>query len=298
MALGRPARVTIGLPVFNGERHLRQAIESVLTQDYDDLRLVIGDNASTDGTLDLCRSYAERDPRVTLLESDVNRGAAWNFNRLVDHATGDYFRWLACDDYLDPRCVGVCVDALDRQRDAVLVHTGVVDVDDDGEVLYKWDPTGACLDADPVDRYQWLLRHSEECFEAFGLIRLDALRRTKLIGPYSGSDHALLQELALLGRYAEIDERLFFHREHAERSMRLHPKDRGREMWFDTSRTSGVSFPRWRMLREFLRAAEDAPLSATQRRGARAALAWWALRHSRMLSTDLLFGGAAALRRR
>ncbi|HLR96223.1 MAG TPA: glycosyltransferase, partial [Jiangellaceae bacterium] len=75
-------RVTIGLPVFNGERYLEAAIDSILAQDFQDFELLLADNASTDATLEICERAAARDPRVTVHRSEANRGAAWNYNRV------------------------------------------------------------------------------------------------------------------------------------------------------------------------------------------------------------------------
>ncbi|WP_165367920.1 glycosyltransferase family 2 protein, partial [Phytoactinopolyspora endophytica] len=86
-------RVTIGLPVYNGERYLADAIASILAQEFADFELLIADNGSTDATADICSDAARSDSRVTVHRSDVNRGAAWNYNRLVDLARGEYFKW-------------------------------------------------------------------------------------------------------------------------------------------------------------------------------------------------------------
>ena len=113
-------RVTIGLPVFNGERFLRESVESVLGQDFGDLELLVADNASTDATLDIVHEFAAADRRVRVLRSDRNRGAAWNYNRLVGEARGELFRWHAHDDVLLPSAVQRCVTALDADPGAVL----------------------------------------------------------------------------------------------------------------------------------------------------------------------------------
>ena len=74
--------LSIGLPVFNGERFLTEAIESILQQTFGDFTLVISDSASTDGTEEIGREFACRDPRITFVRRSHNRGAAWTFNTL------------------------------------------------------------------------------------------------------------------------------------------------------------------------------------------------------------------------
>ena len=96
-ASGR-AQLSIGLPVYNGARYLAQAVESLLGQTFTDFQLLLCDNASTDATADICRDFVRRDRRVRHLQSDRNRGAAWNFNRAFRHADSPYFKWACCDD--------------------------------------------------------------------------------------------------------------------------------------------------------------------------------------------------------
>src|SRR4051812_40201078 len=92
--------VTIGMPVFNGARFLERAIDTTLSQDFTDFELVISDNASTDATEDICRSYLARDPRIRYERLPQNRGAAWNFGNVLVRAdpSSRYFKWSAADD--------------------------------------------------------------------------------------------------------------------------------------------------------------------------------------------------------
>src|SRR5687767_9303189 len=107
-------RVSIGLPVFNGESHLALALDSVLAQTFGDFELVISDNGSTDSTRQICEDYAKRDARIRYLRSDENRGAAWNYNRVFERSRGAFFKWMAHDDLIAPQYLERCVEALDR----------------------------------------------------------------------------------------------------------------------------------------------------------------------------------------
>ena len=108
--------LTIGLPVYNGEAFLAESINSVLTQDYTDLELVITDNASTDGTAAICREYAARDPRVRYRRNATNLGIAGNFNAAFAEARGRYFKWHAADDLIGPGHLSLCVAELNEIR--------------------------------------------------------------------------------------------------------------------------------------------------------------------------------------
>ena len=106
-------KVTIGLPVFNGIDYISQAIESILSQTFADFELYISDNASDDGTAEICRDFARRDRRIRYLHQPHNVGAAENYNLLFALGTGPYFKWAAHDDILHPRFLDVAVGILE-----------------------------------------------------------------------------------------------------------------------------------------------------------------------------------------
>jgi len=117
---GKPL-VSIGLFVYNGDKHIRQALDSLLTQDYPNFELVISDNASTDGTRDICLEYAERDKRVHYHRSEVNMGAVRNAEKVFELSSGEYFMWAAHDDYWDPAYIRLCIETFEQNENAVLV---------------------------------------------------------------------------------------------------------------------------------------------------------------------------------
>src|SRR3984957_9664125 len=99
---GSPPRVSIGLPVYNGEKWLAQSVDSLLSQTFSDFELIICDNASTDGTDAICRRYAEQDQRVRYIQNAENIGGMLNANLSFGVARGEYFRWAAHDDRCEP----------------------------------------------------------------------------------------------------------------------------------------------------------------------------------------------------
>lgn len=116
-------RITIGLPVRNGEPYLAAAIESILGQTMGDLCLVVSDNASTDGTPDIVAEAAAADRRVQALRNTVDLAANPNYNRLLAHVRGPYFKWAAADDIVAPDYLDGVLRLLDRRPDAVLGHS-------------------------------------------------------------------------------------------------------------------------------------------------------------------------------
>src|SRR5438067_368718 len=121
-----PPLVSIGMPVYNGERHLAEALESALAQDHAHLEIIVSDNASSDATPDLGRRYAQTDRRVRYHRNAANVGAAANFRRALALARGRYFTWLAHDDVLSSRrYLSTIVAFLQRNRDVVLCGSGL-----------------------------------------------------------------------------------------------------------------------------------------------------------------------------
>jgi len=113
--------VSIGLPTFNRAATLERAIESSLSQDYQNLELVIFDNASTDDTEATCLAAAQKDHRVKYFRRPTNLGMVSNFCDVLDHSSGEFFMWLGDDDWIDPSYVGRCLEVLNAHSDYALV---------------------------------------------------------------------------------------------------------------------------------------------------------------------------------
>ncbi|MDG2261899.1 MAG: glycosyltransferase family A protein, partial [Actinomycetota bacterium] len=124
--------VTIGIPIYNGSNYLKAALSSILEEDHEHLEILIADNASTDDSLAIVSAVADGDPRVRILGSDTNRGAAWNYNRLVDEASGEYFKWAAHDDVCLPNYVSSCVGVLQTRPEVVLTYPQTSIIDSEG----------------------------------------------------------------------------------------------------------------------------------------------------------------------
>ena len=94
--------VTIGIPVYNGQLSIKKSIESVLSQTYENLEIIISDNSSTDSTSDICNEFLKEDERITFVRQNENMGQNWNFNFVLEKANGKYFVWLVTDTILLP----------------------------------------------------------------------------------------------------------------------------------------------------------------------------------------------------
>ena len=263
---GKKPLVSIGLPVFNGRRYLAEAIESILAQTYRHFELIICDNASTDDTGQICRRFAALDPRVRYFRNEANLGLARNFNLAAERASGKYFRWAACDDRIAPEYLARCVEALEADSTVVLSHTHVRVIDENGEEFAKFDYESTYgASHRPSARFGDALHQDRWNFEIFGLIRTNALRRTQRMGGYVASDRVLRAELSLLGPYRIVPEGLFFDRDHPDRSIRAYPAHHLRAALFDPTLAGRKVFPHWRVLHEYLRVVNRAPVSLWQR---------------------------------
>ena len=221
MTIAHPPRVAIGMPVFNGQNYIADAIESVLAQTFQDFELVIADNASTDATESICRTYAQRDYRVRYHRSPCNRGAGYNYELVYRLSSPTaYFKWLAHDDRIAPTFLAKAVAALDADPAAVLCNSLVQVIDGRGEEIRIYDSNliAARESERPSERFSVCILKSHRNSENFSLIRRNALERVEQMGPYHNSDKVIIAELALLGRFLQIDEPLIANREHPKRA--------------------------------------------------------------------------------
>jgi glycosyltransferase involved in cell wall biosynthesis len=280
-------RVTIGVPVYNGARHLEPCLDSLLAQTYEDIEIVISDNASTDRTPEICRAYRDRDERVRYHRHPHNIGAAANFNYLPRHTRGEFFKWAAHDDWCAPEFVERCVAALDQSPGDVLAFPRTIFVDAAGEMLSKYDTEMHWRNHPTVvGRLEDLLGDLEEtllhkCTPQFGVIRRSALERTGLMGAYNSSDVVLLVELALVGGFADLDDYLFFSRVHEGSSLNANSTALELAKWYDPTRGDQYPMVWTRVLAGLVSVVGRSSLPLHDKARAEATVARWFLSHKR-----------------
>jgi len=251
---GRRPRVTIGVPVYNGERYLEETLESILDQTFVDFDVVISDNASTDGTREICSSFVERDSRFHYFPQHENRGGSWNFNEVVRLATGEYFKWAAHDDLVEPTFLERCVETLDdASGDVVLCYAKTSLIDAEGDFIAEYEDRLDIREAEPSNRYRSYLKRYELSNALHGLHRTEMLRKTRLLGNYHSSDLVLLSEVVFLGQIWEIPDRLFQRRWHDGMSRLANVTDAEVTAWFDPKKSNTRVMPRTRLFGENIR---------------------------------------------
>jgi glycosyltransferase involved in cell wall biosynthesis len=221
MTADRLPRVSIGIPVYNGENFLDAAVESVLNQTFTDFELIICDNASTDGTQAMCRAYEQRDPRVRYHRNEHNLGASRNYNRVFElSAPTEYFKWVAHDDTIEPTFLEKAVAALDADPGAVLCQSLVVNIDEHGDVIdiYDSELTETLTSERPSERFKRCILSRHRNLECFGLVRRWAMEESGLMQSFFMADRTIVVDFCLRGRFIQIREPLFGNREHRARA--------------------------------------------------------------------------------
>jgi glycosyltransferase involved in cell wall biosynthesis len=302
-------RVSIGMPVRNGQKYIREAIDSILAQTFTDWELIVCDNASTDATEQIVRDYVARDPRIRYHRNPADIGPAANHNLGVELSRGEYFRWHAHDDMIAPRYLEECVKALDADPSIVCVYPRTTIIDDRGAFLENYDFQLKTDSPEPSKRFAQLVlvkHRRHRAVEIFGLMRASALRQTPLEGSYARGDSVLIVRMALLGPYVELEPRLFLSRSHPSQSMQQLPSrlkdDRGRPLfssvlgtgplpppeWWDAKLKGKITFPEWRLMREYFFAVADSKLPAVEKAKCYGIMCGWTVLNIPKLARDCI----------
>lgn len=214
------------MPVFNGGRYLRQAVESALRQTWADFELVISDNASTDETPDLLEEFRARDNRITVIRQPANRGVLANSLEVLEQARGEYFAFLAHDDYWAPEFLQTTLEALLSSPELTSAFSQVQVVDDAGQPQRVID-LGFLDSRPPRSRFDAALAYARfgKDYHSYAVHRrphaLTSVRHLRSQHPYFQKHsrycggvctHALVLE----GAFAIIPRPLFFYRTHAD----------------------------------------------------------------------------------
>ncbi|HWM01787.1 MAG TPA: glycosyltransferase family 2 protein [Actinophytocola sp.] len=262
-------RLTIGLPVYNGEEYLAESLDALLGQSYEDFELVITDNASTDGTEAICRRYAKRDSRISYERLPRNIGAGPNHNYAFAKARGELFKWASHDDLYGRELLQRCVEALDERPEMILAHSWNATIDNNGAVIEPYDYQLATDSPSAAERFRALL-HAPGGDDFYGVMRTDMLRQVRPHDSYHHADRTFVMEIAMHGPFYQVPELLYFRRDHPTRAERANPTVRSRCANLDPRRRNGLRHPTVRLLAEyalgFVGLINRAPVSAAEKR--------------------------------
>jgi len=269
-------RLSIGLPVYNGEDNVADSLDALLGQSYEDFELIISDNASTDGTAEICRQYEKQDSRIRYIRQPYNIGRVPNHNFVIEQASGQLFKWAACQDLYARELLERCVEVLDAQPHVVLAHSRSAMIDSSGAVVKLTGAPDAVTSRRAPERF-WSVLVNGEGDNLYGIIRTEVLRRMPRHGSYHFADRAFTAELALNGPFYQIPDCLFFWR---DSSPRTPFSVRARCAYMDPRRSSYWRHPVPRLYAEYgwayISMLQRAPISAAERRECYRCLARWA----------------------
>lgn len=286
-------RLSIGLPVYNGENYLAESVEALLGQSYADFELIISDNASSDSTADICHRYRQQDPRIRYIRQPRNIGLNPNHNFVIGQARGELFKMASHDDLYARDLLKRCVDTLDEHPRAVLAHCHEAMIDGSGRVTKLLDYSVAADSPRAPERFRSMLFDGWDDY-TYGVMRTAILRRTRLHGSYHFADRTINTELCLHGPFRQVPEVLYFRRDHPERTRPY--TVRTRCAYLDPRRASRLAHPAARLYAEYVwayvTAIRRAPLSPADRQECYRYLARWLASRAVPVASRALRGGA------
>ena len=273
-----PPALSIGLAVRNGRGVVERCIESVLSQDFTDLELVISDNASDDGTIKTLEDYARADNRIALSVNQVNIGSHENMLNVFQSSRGTLFRWISADDWLEPGYLSTCTRTLNDRTDAIGVTTSFTIHTEDGSTRYEQYDGEFPTSPDPARRFErmlWFFHAGDAKYDPiYGVYRRRHIVESHPLRPSERADWLLSAELALRGPILNVPERL------ANRT-RTYPAGVDRAALrsrLDPVRAEQLQTGPRRLYRELYALAVSADLTEAQLRHCRRALRRFCLR--------------------
>lgn len=209
----RRPTVCVGLAVYNGGTLLSQAIESILSQDFENIQLIISDNCSTDNTEEVCLKYQTMDKRIKYHRLEENLGGGINFKNVLGLSIAPYFMWASHDDLRERSFISKCLEKIESDPSIALVYprTKVLDVNSRFLGIAN-DHINADQD-NPIERFRHLIWEIGMCNMFYGLYRTNTLKKVRAWDKTLFGDNLILAEIALLlGKIVQIDDVLFVRR--------------------------------------------------------------------------------------
>ena len=220
-------KVGIGMTVYNGEKYIEEALQSILDQTYTDFALLIVDDASTDGSKEIIERYAARDERIIYHRNEVRQGMVGAWRRAFElvsqrFPSAGYFAWASDHDVWDNRWLATMVKELDEDPDVVLAYPHTQVISRDGEFLNAKTPRFATAGIkDPAERFRYTCSHLVGAGNmVYGLFRAEALRKAGIFRYMLLPDRFLMMELSLYGEFKQVPLSLWYRRKTNEASIK------------------------------------------------------------------------------
>lgn len=204
--------IVIAIPAFNEERFVGRTLKSLEGQTFKNFTVLIADNASSDATYDICRSFAERDARFRLHRHAENLGAYGNSVWLLNNASSEFFMLLGAHDQLAPTYLEDAMESFRNHPNAVLSFSNTVIFNDDGEVTKMRDGGNYHrVNGNSAERFRGIFWKIGPCEAVNNLFRRSALL-TKPLPRVASSDRVMLCRAATLGTFVKVDKPNYYKR--------------------------------------------------------------------------------------
>lgn len=267
MPRGSTPLVAVGLPVYNGERYIAQAIESILHQDFLDLELIISDNNSTDRTGEICLSYQRRDKRIKYHRFNENMGMQINFLSVLGRCTSEFFMFTTHDDLREKTYVKNCLDILLDDASVALAHSRSKMLDRDSRFMGIAQDQLHAGQESPKERFRQVIWQIGMCNAFLGIFRFSVLKKLTSWGKSLFADNLLLAETALLGKIIQIEESLFIRRLTRNYNYNSH-EERNTQLMSEINPklfSEGISFPHCRLAYGHLEIVNQSALDSSEK---------------------------------
>ncbi|MGD0002798.1 MAG: glycosyltransferase family 2 protein [Anaerolineaceae bacterium] len=226
--------VSIGLPVYNGERFIQRALDSLLAQDYSNLEIIISDNSSTDRTGNICLACQEKDARVRYYRNDANIGMMGNFKRTLDLARGEYFMFAAHDDRWSPEFISSLLLDLGGHPESGVVMSALDVVDEENQLIKPVRLDQGDKSPNELGYFSMLLRlmmiwggsTKSHHYYFYGLFRRSFLQKT--FGFYVDTafgDRMFIALLCLATPFRYVPKVLFYKTRHRDNQLYRYPTE-------------------------------------------------------------------------
>lgn len=207
--------VTVGIPVYNEAKYLKETIDSVINNIEHIEKIIITDNASTDSTQEICEEYAKKHDKIVYIRHQTNLGAVKNFRHSLMMANTPYFIWVGGHDMIPKGYIANLMNDLKNQPDAVLAYCPSEHISKTGSFVSKYEYfyNDKLKSNNVLKRIFTLVKHLEDCSLVHGLFNTEILKKSYIDNAFIGCDHVILCKAAELGKFVYVEATKYLRRE-------------------------------------------------------------------------------------
>lgn len=243
----RSPSITIGVPAYNASKFLAACLDSLLAQDHGDFILLIADNASSDGTDEICRRYAALDRRVRHHRHSRNIGMYGNMNFLLRSATTPYVKLANADDFWAPTMVSDALRVLEADPEVELAYPMMTLVNEAGVPIQDYEHRLHVMDPDPAVRFKRVLSEIGLVSQLMGVMRTATVRRMRPLRNIPGEDIPFVAEISLYGRIFQTSRHDYLRRMHRDSSSFDRVSDQHQARHVLAAGATGIHLSTWRI---------------------------------------------------